>query len=571
MKFQLNSQDLRFGFGASSNAVVKFPGLGIPTAPVGAAAVGDYSDTTLGNVGTSGDFGYDSPAVSQWDVVPMQEVVEYPYVGLVAFHVNNIDKVEFSLNGGAWTEVTEMAENPSTGLYEYCVRVDSSSLQDDDEIELRAKITPLTAGQVYGIDPITIKYNYAAELTGWCAPDGSDSTGDATEENPCRTPHRALQLLVGSTAYTEKITINCKAGEYVPANSAYAYNPPSGSGWLTIKAAPGVDASSVIFRTTIDSGSISYAGIRTLYTKYQNVRFECTVGSRDFSGQAQSTNVWLDNVTVSLSAASGTANNVWQSNTWLHRYATSCTFQNLANGPKFSDLLRGCTVSNMIADAIGGSRLSANMTITDQIEPDGVAHPDVLEVFDSLDHSIFYNVVGLDLEGQGIFVATEELLSENIAFVNCLIVLDSGVAIDGPPASQIRNTEVNTLALRNILIDSCTILNGQTFIVDEGSSPSVASRDLVLRNSILFGPSSNLVSSPADPSDALQLANNWFIDDDGNFACVGGTFSTTTATYSSVADLVPTEAGIVGQAVRPDIKTDARGILRTTNNIGALG
>jgi len=566
MKFQLNSQDVRFGFGVSSNAVVKFPGLGIPTAPVGAAAVGDYSDTTLGNVGTPGDFGYDSPAVSRWDVIPMQEVVEYPYIGLVAFHVNNIDKVEFSLNGGTWTEVTEMKENPSSGVYEYCVKVDTTSLNADDEIELRAKITPLTAGQVYGIDPITVKYNYSSELIGWVSPSGSDSTGDATEGNPCRTPLKALNVLLAGSVYTdpefsEKVTIYCTAGEHVIADNSYGYNPAMSDGWVTIQSAPGVAASSVIFRDTIDSGTITGRGWRVRNTRLKGVTFEGQIYPRTPVGESVP-NVWIDGVTYSRTEA---VDDVWLQASWTDRYATSCAFENLNDGPKFCTVLRNSTLNNYTEDAVGYSRLVANCVVTQNTFSLASAHPDFLHVQDCDEHSIFYNVVGLDINGQGIYSGSETDFAENMAFVNCLAVLESGAAVTSAPASQIRNTDVTTMAIRNVIIDSCTILNGQSFILDEGASPTGPSRDVVLRNSIIYGPSSNLGAG------VLTESNNWYIDTDGNFTCVGGTFSTTTATYSSVADLVPTEAGIVGQAVRPDIKTDARGILRTTNNIGALG
>lgn len=567
MKLKKGSSSVLLKRGAS-DVVARHSPIEYATAPVGAGPVGDYSDTTLGTVGTSGDFGFDSPSVARWNVVEQQELTEFPYIGLVAFHVNHVEKVEFSIDGGAWTEVTEMQENPSTGVYEYLVSIDTAGLADDRELELRAKITPSTAGQVYGIDPILIRHNYSSELIGWCAQDGDDTTGDATELNPCRTPHRALQVLVGSTAYTEKVTIYCKAGEYVPAKSGYSYNPPSGVGWLTITAAPGAAAGDVIFRSTVDSGTITYQGIRTLFTRYKDVSFETSVTGRNMS-DGTVTNVWLDNVTVTLTLSGGFTNNIWQSNSWDRAYCTGCLFTQFNNGPYGAKIVRGCTLDQITEDALTACRLSANCTVGSQTYT-APAHPDFCQWLDSTEHTIFYGVAGLDIQGQGIYGAREESLYENAAFVNVFAALASGESIASAPVSQIRNDDVTTLAIRNLIIDSCTILNGQNFIINEGTTPSTTSRDVVFRNNVAYQLATNL-SSPV-----FSTSNNWYVrpDLDGSFACAGGGTYTgsLTPTYNSIGDLVPTEAAMVGVVTRPTIKTDATGNPRNASGIiGALG
>lgn len=554
---------------SGSTAVFRFSSSApIQQATAGAGPVGDYSDTSLGTVGSSGDFGYDSPSIARWNVVELQELEEFPVVGLVAFHVNHVAKVEFSVDGGSWVEVTEIQLNPSTGVYEYCVSIDTAGLADDRELELRAKITPSTAGQVYGIPPITIRHNYSTELVGWCAPDGDDSTGDATELNPCRTPHRALQVLVGSTAYSEKVTIYCKAGEYVPASSAYSYNPPAGPGWLTITSAPGVNASEVVFRSSVDSGTVSYAGIRTLFTRYKDVSFETSVTGRNMA-DGTLTSVWIDGVTVTLTLDGGFTNNIWQSNSWDRSYCTDCLFNQFNSGPYGALVVRGCTFDGMTEDAFTACRLSVNCIVGDQ-RYSPPAHPDFCEWLDSDEHTIFYGVAGLGILGQGIYAAAEENLYENAAFVNIFAGLSSGAVIDSAPVSQIRNDDFTTLAIRNVIVDSCTILNGQNFIINEGTTPSTTSRDVVFRNNVAYQLSTNL-SSPV-----LSTSDNWYVkpDFDGSFTCAGGGTYTgsLTPTYKSIGDLVPTEAAMVGVVTRPTIKTDATGNPRNESGIiGALG
>lgn len=554
---------------SGSTAIFQFAGSAtMQQATAGAGPVGDYSDTTLGSVGSPGDFGYDSPSIARWNVVELQELEEFPVVGLVAFHVNHVAKVEFSVDGGSWVEVTEMKLNPSTGVYEYCVSIDTTGLADDRELELRAKITPSTAGQVYGIPPITIRHNYSSELVGWCAPDGDDSTGDATELKPCRTPHRALQVLVGDTAYSQKVTIYCEAGEYVPAKSGYNYNPPAGPGWFTITSAPGVDASQVVFKSSIDSGTILYAGIRTLYTRYKDVSFETNVTGRNLLGGTV-TNVWIDGVTVTLTLDGGFTNNIWQGNSWDKSYCTSCSFSQFNNGPNEAQLVRNCTLDQLTEDALVNIRLCANCVVGDQIYTEPF-HPDYCQWLDSDEHTIFYGVAGLDIQGQAIYAAREAELYENAAFVNIFAALSSGATIENAPVSRIDNDDANTLAIRNVIVDSCTVLNGQNFIISEGTSPSTTSRDIVFRNNVTYQLATNL-SSPV-----ISTSNNWYMkpDLDGSFTCAGGGTYTgsLTPTYNSIADLVPTQAAMVGVVTRPTIKTDATGSLRNNSGIiGALG
>ena len=72
-----------------------------------------------GPVGTPGEEGYDAKAISRWDVVPYQVFGGTFEIGVVAFHMIGIDRVEFSVEGGPWQAVNEMALNPRTGIKEY--------------------------------------------------------------------------------------------------------------------------------------------------------------------------------------------------------------------------------------------------------------------------------------------------------------------------------------------------------------------------------------------------------------------------------------------------------------------
>ena len=61
-------------------------------------------------------------------------------VGVVAFHANGIDRVEFEANGGFAAIVNKMTLNTRTGNREYSVNLDMSG--GDQLVELRAIVYP---------------------------------------------------------------------------------------------------------------------------------------------------------------------------------------------------------------------------------------------------------------------------------------------------------------------------------------------------------------------------------------------------------------------------------------------
>ncbi|MFP4216360.1 MAG: hypothetical protein ACLFVH_10560, partial [Phycisphaerae bacterium] len=97
-----------------------------------------------GPVGSTWKAGYDAKAIARWDVVPGQAITGVFEIGVVAFHMNGIERVEFSVDNGPWVEVREMTENPRTGVKEYWVKLDPTLFQEDGEVEVRAIAYPWT-------------------------------------------------------------------------------------------------------------------------------------------------------------------------------------------------------------------------------------------------------------------------------------------------------------------------------------------------------------------------------------------------------------------------------------------
>src|SRR4029079_500806 len=112
--------------GADFRYIVR-PGTGFTGATPQPLAVGDPSPA-----------GYDAKAVARWDVVPYQTFAGDFNVGVVAFHMNGIDRVEFSVDGGSWTAVSAMTLNPQVNVVEYWATLRAGSFAQDGQIELRA-------------------------------------------------------------------------------------------------------------------------------------------------------------------------------------------------------------------------------------------------------------------------------------------------------------------------------------------------------------------------------------------------------------------------------------------------
>src|SRR5579862_715287 len=87
-------------------------------------------------------FGSSEKPMARWDMVPYEAVEDDFNVGVVAFHIDGIDRVEFSVDGGKWLAVRESSLNPQTGVVEYFVTLHPADFANDGEIELRAIVYP---------------------------------------------------------------------------------------------------------------------------------------------------------------------------------------------------------------------------------------------------------------------------------------------------------------------------------------------------------------------------------------------------------------------------------------------
>ncbi len=98
--------------------------------------------TTPPTQGGGGDTGYSATTIVRWDCVPRQDVVDGFKIGLVAFHISGINRVEFYANNGALITKTAMALNSTSSVVEYFATLDLSSVSDGTLVEVRAVVYP---------------------------------------------------------------------------------------------------------------------------------------------------------------------------------------------------------------------------------------------------------------------------------------------------------------------------------------------------------------------------------------------------------------------------------------------
>jgi hypothetical protein len=184
-----------------------------------------------------GDLDPSAPlAIARWDVVPHQTVREGFEIGVVAFHISGIDRVEFSADGGPWTAVDRPTPNPRTGVTEYWVRLGAHE-RDGKPIEVRAVAYPKKGFPRLLAGPMTkglARGEYSLQLfpeqVQTPAPLRVDSPDALAEAFAAAPDGGEIHLAPGEYDFTE---LNRDRDD---------------QRWLTIRPQPGVERGKVVIR-----------------------------------------------------------------------------------------------------------------------------------------------------------------------------------------------------------------------------------------------------------------------------------------------------------------------------------
>ena len=409
-------------------------------------------------VGDPAAAGYDCQAIARWDVVPYQLVRSNLSIGVVAFHRDGIDRVDFSLNGGPWKSIHEPAMNDRTGVKEYYAIISPESMPEG-ESEIRAIVYPnngeprvlagpmgngawdVVGDEVPGEYSLFLRKNSAPPRIRYVSNAGSDDVGDGSIDAPFRTITWAAWDLVGRQVGSEKLAdceIRLFPGTY---GGTYAANWPirsagtGRSGWLTVTGIEGSDVGDVVF-THSGSGEDGVAGPRWGFgnTRIKNVTIQpdpdwnpANSGKWIFYGKSPA-NLWLDGVVIEGSFLRPSQSGVRKG--FDHYYSTNSIARECWDVPLAGEIQRDCLLDGIVADALRGGLVVNNRIrnhsreIVPGWESLGI-HPDVFQIWarngGDIENHIVFGLDATDLVGsQGLFLSDSPVFRD-MAFVDVSI------------------------------------------------------------------------------------------------------------------------------------------------------
>jgi len=402
--------------------------------------------TEPGPVGTPGQDGYDANAIARWDVVPYQEFNSVFEIGVVAFHMIGIDRVEFSAEGGPWTSVTEMTLNPRTGVNEYWAVLDAADCSDGP-VEVRAIAYP-EVGQPRLLDSLYLYANAGGTLTTliiYVSHDGNDSN-PGTLQSPMRTITYAIDKF-GKTpceTYNEctgRIILLNEGIYELRASQQRAAFKFHNQRYITVEPAAGLNRDNVIIG--FPTRQVSRPYVDKLH--FKNLSFDFSTISQYYGGEA----IWFDNCRW-FESEGWTASypDTRLKPVRANFYATDSLAEDMLYGFTWAQLVRNSTTRKISGDAYQGSMMILNCQA---INVDGTVRSHHSDIYQIIGHHQNVIVYGLDTENitwtQCMFLDHYQSSHTDYAFVD--IYFDCFDENGGPPLTQF-NAPHNHVILRNV-------------------------------------------------------------------------------------------------------------------------
>jgi hypothetical protein len=414
-------------------------------------------------VGQPGQLGYKDNAIARWDVVPYQTFSDTFNVGVVAFDVAAIDHVAFSVNGGAWVNVTAMTKNPQTNVVEYWATLRASDFAKDGTVEVRAVAYP-TAGVPRVLDSLILNANghgTLPNLVRYVSPTGNDTTGDGTSAHPFATIVKAANSITAAQGNTNGGTIYLMAGNYNDVADFSRFSNQTVNQWLTITHAPGLSQSDVKMTTCSNWNTITTND--NLLLRYYDITFEGTI---PFGG-AKTDYTWIDHCQIK-NWTNSTFAAITTSGTGLDKiYVTDTGFYNVNAVMESADLVRNVTVDTVGGDLLHDVKCAINVTVTN-FSQTGASHTNIYQDTYDLRNVILY---GITSTSEYLQAFQYNVVPTDHAIVNCNINTGTyGRAIDleGVMTNMIYKNDifkgvyyVGGFTPIDIVFDGCTI-NGLT-------------------------------------------------------------------------------------------------------------
>lgn len=549
-------------------------------------------------IGTPESFGYTSTPIAHWNMIPLEDISSDPRIGIIAFGINEVDRVELSVNGSSWFPITEMTENTRTGCWEYHATINTTTCTPGEQLEIRGRVYPRSAGVSFNLPILTVNYGSSSSSIFYCSPHGNDITGDGTELNPYLTVGQVLTRLssdAGASIYNaDNITVILKGNNDGSTPAEYTITHPSSNhplvnnSWFTVSGDPAVN------RELIRIKDSNTGGVRARNIKYKHLTFwqqgVCAAQLKTPQGLPSQPNVWCEDTyhtdSIRYNDNPATAQNVITSSAFTDVYFSGCSCYKNQDGFKLFTIARNCIADELAEDCFGGAKLGVNLTATNQ-KLIGSFHPDLFEAYEIPEPVIYFNCIGLNAQGQGIYIG-EATNVANIAYVNIICETPGGTGdfFGDPPTSQIRNSDLlsgDSYSMSNVLLDSVT-LPARSLVLSSDDTLNHTIENVVIRNSVFWNISGGtdtrskvvLKNSKSVGSGTSTFSNLFNINNTSglSYTLPGGIISTNTAdtmwTYSNIEDFRPNSSSVLGTAIKT-VPVDATlAIRRNSTSIGAL-
>ncbi len=391
--------------------VTSTSGGGAPVLPPGPGWSGSTNEPPQVGSGP----GDDAKVVARWNVVPHQQIQGDFFIGVPAFHVNGIDRVEMAVEGGPWTPVTQMTFNTRTQTWEYTAILRESDYSQNDEIEVRAIAYPVV-GKPRLLDSLFVYVDRDDQLqhvVKWAAPFGSDSSGDGSQGNPYRTIGKAaVEVAAAQGGLADGGFVYLAAGDY--DHSAPPSSLNTANLWLTVQPGPGLTKADCRITDGINPG-----------LKTGRVRlYDLTIKDILYSESGKGQKIWADNCHFEGNGQETSVHPVGWFTGFAAEYLTDTIVSDDKLGFENTNICRNVQALRLGSDVFGQTKLVVNCIVDDVDRGSQTSwHPDVYDfgaAGNNFDNYLIYGLTATNCNAQGIFSADEVGSVDNSAFINCL-------------------------------------------------------------------------------------------------------------------------------------------------------
>ena len=404
---------------------------GIAVLIPGPGFTGSYGNPM--RVGSPSSPGYGAKSIARWTEFPFITRDKDFYVTISAFHMTDIDRVEFILDGGDPVVTREVQPHPETGYAEYIAKVDVSDLASGDH-EIRAIIYPNHGIPriLQGVhDTSNIHMLNNGNQSFWFNYEPSPRTVRVGSNSQFSSIDDAIDTM-GSLIIDGRIEL--EAGEYTWFNRNHSgLNNTENDRVLTICAAPGVSRDEIILRghSSQNSGarhlSVHLKGMTILAEKGQgggNSNGVILKGTSGHSNRLFLEDIFLtsgfDNSAGWASAELPEVTKVltnWTAGLWVK----DMDFENYPQGINTVYLAKHTTINRASKDTWGqspGAIINCSVDKQDHYNADHELHADIIQFFvtgDYVENRIFADITATNDYSQIGHLAWSSKLS-NFAF-----------------------------------------------------------------------------------------------------------------------------------------------------------